>query len=212
MDLVDPRIDAYAAAHTTPVRPELTALHEEAAGSLRGPAMLSGPVVGRLLQAFIVALQPRLVVEVGTYAGYAALAMAEALPEGGRLVTLELVDEHADFAQRHFDASPLRDRIELRRGPALEQLRALDGPFDLVFVDAEKTGYPDYVEAALEKLAPNGLIICDNTLRDGMVLEDPPEDDGARVLAALNDRLAADDRVVSVQLTVRDGLTIIRRA
>jgi caffeoyl-CoA O-methyltransferase len=212
MDLVDPRIDAYAAAHTTPVRPELTALHEEAAGSLRGPAMLSGPVVGRLLQAFIVALQPRLVVEVGTYAGYAALAMAEALPEGGRLVTLELVDEHADFAERHFDASPLRDRIELRRGPALEQLRALDGPFDLVFVDAEKTGYPDYVEAALEKLAPNGLIICDNTLRDGMVLEDPPEDDGAQVLAALNDRLAADDRVVSVQLTVRDGLTIIRRA
>jgi caffeoyl-CoA O-methyltransferase len=212
MDLVDPRIDAYAAAHTTPVRPELTALYEEAAGSLRGPAMLSGPVVGRLLQAFIVALQPRLVVEVGTYAGYAALAMAEALPEGGRLVTLELVDEHADFAQRHFDASPLRDRIELRRGPALEQLRALDGPFDLVFVDAEKTGYSDYVEAALEKLAPNGLIICDNTLRDGMVLEDPPDDEGAQVLAALNDRLAADDRVVSVQLTVRDGLTIIRRA
>ena len=94
------------------------------------------------------------------------------------------------------------------RGPALEALAALDGPFDLVFIDADKTGYPDYYEAALAKLAPNGLIVADNTLHGGGVLE--PDSEGDHVLAQLNDRWAADERVIATQLTVRDGLTLIR--
>jgi caffeoyl-CoA O-methyltransferase len=208
-ELVRSDIEAYAEAHTTPFAAAMERLHAEAAADLPYPSMLSGPVVGRLLETLVFALRPRLVVEIGTYAGYSALAMAGALPPGGRLVTLELDDAHAAFAQRHIAASPYADRIELVRGPALESLAALDGPFDLVFIDADKTGYPDYYEAALAKLAPTGLIVADNTLREGQVLAPAGESD--RVIAELNDRWVADPRVIATQLTVRDGLTLIRR-
>jgi caffeoyl-CoA O-methyltransferase len=209
-DLVRSDVEDYAAAHTTPLGDELRALHEDAARALPYPSMLSGPVVARLLQALVVAQQPRLVVEVGTYAGFSALAMAEVLPPEGKVITLELDDDHADFAQRRFDASPHGERIELVRGPALASLTRIDGPFDLVFIDADKTGYPDYYEAALAKLAPDGLIVADNTLRGGRVLE--PESEGDRVMADLNAAWASDPRVVATQLTVRDGVTILRRA
>jgi caffeoyl-CoA O-methyltransferase len=136
--------------------------------------------------------------------------MAQALPPGGRIVTCEVVDENADFAQRHIDASPYADRIEIRRGPALDTIASLDGPYDMVFIDADKTGYPGYYEACVPKLAPDGLIVADNTLRDGTVLDPDAGDDGARAIAAFNDRAASDPRVVSVQLSVRDGLTLIR--
>ena len=135
--------------------------------------------------------------------------MAAALPPGGRVVTLEIDDASADFAQRHIDGSPFADRIEIVRGPALESLATLDGPFDFVFIDADKTGYPDYYEAALAKLAPTGLIVADNTLRGGGVLAPGSESDHA--IAQLNDRWAADERVIATQLTVRDGVTLIRR-
>jgi caffeoyl-CoA O-methyltransferase len=207
-DLVRSDVDAYAAAHTTPFPAWMARLHGEAATELPYPAMLSGPVVGRLLETLVFALRPALVVEVGTYAGYSALAMAAALPPGGRVVTLELDDTHADFAQRHVDASPYADRIEIVRGPALASLASLDGPFDMVFIDADKTGYPDYYEAALAKLAPTGLIVVDNTLRGGDVLA--PDSEGDRVIAGLNDRWSSDERVIATQLTVRDGVTLIR--
>jgi caffeoyl-CoA O-methyltransferase len=207
-DLVRSDVDAYAAAHTTPFAAWMERLHGEAAAELPYPSMLSGPVVGRLLETLVFLARPRLVVEIGTYAGYSALAMAAALGPGGRIVTLELEDAHADFAQRHVDASPYADRIEIVRGPALASLARLDGPFDLVFIDADKTSYPGYYEAALAKLAPTGLIVVDNTLRDGGVLA--PDSDGDRVIAALNDRWASDERVIATQLTVRDGVTLIR--
>jgi caffeoyl-CoA O-methyltransferase len=207
-DLVRSDVEAYAAAHTTPFAASMERLHAEAAAELAYPQMLSGPVVGRLLETLVFALRPALVVEVGTYAGYSALAMAAALPPGGRVVTLEIDDTNADFAQRHIDASPFADRIEIVRGPALDSLATLDGPFDLVFIDADKTGYPDYYEAALAKLAPTGLIVADNTLRDGGVLA--PDSESDRVIAQLNDRWAADERVIATQLTVRDGVTLIR--
>ena len=209
MDIVRPEIDAYAAEHTTAPEPWMQRLHAEAVAELPYAEMLSGPVVGRLLQTLVAVMQPRLVVEVGTYAGYSALAMAAALGPDGRLVTLEINDDYADFAQRHVDASPYAERIELRRGPALASLEALDGPFDLVFIDADKTGYPDYYEAALAKLSPHGLIVADNTLRDGHVLA--PDSDATRTIDELNARWAGDERVVVAQLTVRDGLTLIRR-
>ena len=208
-ELVRPDVEAYAAAHTTPFEDWMEALHDEAARELPYPSMLSGPIVGRFLETLVAIMQPRLVVEIGTYAGYSALAMAAALPSGGRVVTLEIDETHADFAQRHFDASPYGDRIELLRGPALESLEQLDGPYDLVFIDADKTGYPDYYEATLAKLSRDGLIVADNTLRSGTVLA--PDDEAGRVMADLNDRWASDERVVATQLTVRDGLTLVRR-
>jgi caffeoyl-CoA O-methyltransferase len=211
MDMIRPEIEDYAAAHTTPMAEHLERNDAEARESLPFPAMLSGPVVGRLLQALVFAAQPRLVVEIGTYSGYSALAMAEALPPGGRVVTLELVDEHADFAQRSIDGSAYAGVVEIRRGPALESLAGLDGPYDFVFIDADKTGYPDYFEASLAKLADHGVIVFDNTLRSGTVLDPPEDDEAARVMDELNERLAHDERVVAAQLTVRDGLTVVRR-
>jgi caffeoyl-CoA O-methyltransferase len=208
-DLVRSDVEAYAEAHTSAYDSFMEDLNARAARELPYPSMLSGPVVGRFLETLVAVMQPQLVVEVGTYAGYSALAMASALPAGGRLVTLEIDDAHADFAQAAFDASPFGDRISLVRGPALESLAALDGPYDLVFIDADKTGYPDYYEAALAKLSSSGLIVADNTLRSGTVLS--PDDEASRALASLNDLWARDERVVVTLLTVRDGLTLVRR-
>jgi len=154
------------------------------------------------------------VLEIGTYSGYSALSMAAALPAGGRIVTCELLDEHADVAERHIGAAGLADRIEVRRGPALDTIATLDGPFDLVFVDADKAGYLGYYEAVLPKLAPRGLIVVDNVLWSGRVAQPPADDDSESTLALreFNDHVAADERVVSVMLSVRDGITLVRRA
>jgi caffeoyl-CoA O-methyltransferase len=203
-------IEAYAEAHTTPEAAHLRALAEETHAAMSSPEMLSGPVAGRLLEILTWLARPRLVLELGTYSGYSALTMAAVLPPGGRIVTCELSEERAAFAQRHIDASPYADRIEIRRGPALDTIASLDGPFDLVFIDADKSGYPDYYEAVVPKLAPAGLVVIDNTLQDGEVVD--PHSEQARVIADFNDRVMADPRTVNVLLTVRDGITLARRA
>ena len=207
---LDDAIEAYIEAHTTPPEPHLAALAEETRETLNAPQMLTGTVEGSFLEALVWTAQPQLVLELGTYSGYSALAMAAALPPGGRIVTCELSNEHADFAQRHIDASPHADRIELRRGPALDTVAALDGPFDLVFIDADKPNYVNYYEAVLPKLAERGLIVADNTLWSGNVAGEEDQSDAAVALRAFNDRVREDDRVVCVMLSVRDGITLIR--
>jgi caffeoyl-CoA O-methyltransferase len=137
--------------------------------------------------------------------------MAEALPPGGRIVTLELDPGHAALAQRHIDASPYADRIEIRVGPALETVAGLDGPFDLVFIDADKPGYRDYYEAGLRLLAPGGLIVADNVLWSGRVLDPARDDPDTRAIVAFNEHVAADPRVVTVMLTLRDGMLLARK-
>ncbi|HKC82487.1 MAG TPA: O-methyltransferase [bacterium] len=208
--LADEHLEAYIEAHTTPPEPHLAALAEETRATLNAPQMLTGTVEGRFLEALVWTARPQLVLELGTYSGYSALAMAAALPPGGRIVTCELSDEHADFAQRHIDASPHADRIELRRGPALDTVATLDGPFDLVFIDADKPNYVNYYEAVLPKLAERGLIVADNTLWSGNVAEEEDQSDATVALRAFNDRVRDDDRVVCVMLSVRDGITLIR--
>jgi predicted O-methyltransferase YrrM len=209
--LADEQLAAYIEAHTTPPEPHLAALAEETRATLNAPQMLTGTVEGRFLEALVWTARPQLVLELGTYSGYSALAMAAALPSGGRIVTCEVSDEHADFAQRHIDASPYADRIDLRRGPALDTVAALDGPFDLVFIDADKQNYVNYYDAVLPKLAERGLIAADNTLWSGNVATDEDQSDAAVALRAFNDRVRDDDRVVCVMLSVRDGITLIRR-
>jgi caffeoyl-CoA O-methyltransferase len=208
--LASEQLEAYIEAHTTPPEPHLAGLAEETRAALNAPQMLTGTVEGRFLQALVWMGRPQLVLELGTYSGYSALAMAAALPPGGRIVTCELSDEHADFAQRHIDDSPYADRIELRRGPALETVATLDGPFDLVFIDADKQNYVNYYEAVVPKLAERGLIAADNTLWSGNVAEDEDQSDATVALRAFNDRVREDDRVVCVMLSVRDGITLIR--
>ena len=203
--MISDKLEDYADAVTSPWGELLQALEGRARDELPYPQMISGPVVGRLLETLVFLIQPKLVLELGTYAGTSALMMAGALPEGGRIVTCELSDEHADWAQAGIDASPYADRIEIRRGPALETIAAIDEPIDLCFIDADKPGYPSYYEAVLPKLSPHGLIAADNTLRGGQVLEGDVMDD-------FNRYVAADPRTVQVLLTVRDGVTLIRHA
>jgi caffeoyl-CoA O-methyltransferase len=212
--ILEEALEAYAERHTTSPDPALSALAEETRAKLDAPGMLTGPVEGRLLETLVFALQPRLVLELGTYSGYSALSMAAALPPDGRIVTCEISEQHAEVAARHFAASPLGQRIELRVGPAHETIDELAGPFDLVFIDADKTSYPDYYEAVLPKLSERGLIVADNTLWSGRVLEadSPDATPETRALAAFNERVAGDPRVACVMLTVRDGITLIRRA
>jgi caffeoyl-CoA O-methyltransferase len=208
--LLSDSLDAYVDAHATPLEPLLVELHEATYASLSYPQMIAGPVLGRLLRFLVAMLAPRLVVEIGTFSGYSALAMAGGLPDGGRIVTCELSPERAAFAQGYFDRSPYGERIELRVGPALDTVGALDGPFDFVFIDADKEGYTGYYEAVVPKLAPRGVIAVDNTLYGGDVAD--PTEDGGRGMAAFNEHVLGDPRTESVLLSVRDGVTLIRPA
>jgi caffeoyl-CoA O-methyltransferase len=206
MEIIDPRIEEYAEQFTTPHDPLLAELSEETARELGMTQMLTGPVAGRLLEFLVWISQPKRVVEIGTFSGHSALAMAAALPDGGRIDACEIDPERAAFAQRYFDRSPHGSKIELHVGPALETLERLNGTFDFVFIDAEKEGYIDYYEAVLPRLADRGLIVADNTLASGRVVNESPP------IAAFNEHVAADPRSIEVLLTVRDGMTLIRRA
>lgn len=206
--------DAYAEAHTTPAPQYLQEIEAEARQTLAHPGMLSGVVVGRLLATLVFALRAQLVVEVGTYAGASALYMAEGLPPGGRIVSCEVSETNAEFARRRIAASPYGDRIEVALGDALETIAALTEPIDFAFIDGAKTEYPAYLGAVLGKLSPHGAIALDNTLSGNAVLGAPSSTIGSRdsrTLAELNERLAADERLVCALLTVRDGVTIVRR-
>jgi caffeoyl-CoA O-methyltransferase len=203
-------LDAYVDAHATPLEPLLQELHEATYASLSAPQMIAGPVLGRLLRFLVAMVAPRLVLEIGTFSGYSALAMAGGLPPDGRIVTCELSPERAEFARGYFARSPYGEHIDLRVGPALDTVTGLDGPFDFVFVDADKAGYPGYYEAVVPKLSPRGVIVVDNTLRGGGVAD--PEDGGDRAMAAFNAHVQADERTENVLLSVRDGVTLIRLA
>jgi caffeoyl-CoA O-methyltransferase len=207
--MIDEAIERYTEAHTTPPEPLLAKLAEETYATMSIPAMLTGGVVGRFLELLVAGTGARNVLEIGTFTGYAALSMAAGLREGGHIHTCDIEPTHAEIAQRYIDESPYADRITIHLGPALETIAELEGEFDFVFIDADKPNYDNYYEAVLPRLSERGLIAIDNTLWDGKVL-DPP-DANTRAIAELNDKLAADERIVVVQLTVRDGVALIRR-
>ena len=148
--------------------------------------------------------------ELGTFTGWSSIAMASALQPDGRVVTCDVDPDAQAIARRYAEEAGLADRIDYRLGPGLETMRSLEGPIDLVFIDADKEGYVDYYEAALPLLADDGLIVADNVLWSGRVAEDDP-DERTRTIMAFNDHVRNDERVVAVMLTVRDGMTLIRR-
>jgi len=205
-EIVEPALAEYVQRLTSPHEPLLAELSEETARQLGSEAMLSGPVAGRLLELLVWFGRPQRVLEIGTFSGHSALSMAGALPEGGRIDTCEVDPERAAFAQRYFDRSPHGSRITLHVGPALETVAKLDGSFDFAFIDADKEGYVDYYEAVVPRLTERGLIVADNTLWSGEVLE------GKVPIVRFNDHVAADPRTVQVLLSVRDGMTLIRLA
>jgi caffeoyl-CoA O-methyltransferase len=205
--VIDERIEAYAEAHTTAQTELLEELAAETRATMRIPEMLTGTVAGRLLELLVYATGAERVLEIGTFTGYSALAMAAGLPEGGHIDTCDIEPEHVEVAQRFIARSAYADRITVHLGPALDTIAELEGDYDFVFIDADKPSYDSYYEAVLPRLRPGGLIAIDNTLWSGRVLD--PQDDSA--IGALNDKLAADERVVCVLLTVRDGVTLVRK-
>lgn len=211
-DVVAPELEAYTEAHTTAPPSHLAAVAERTRASLAGPGMMVGTVEGRFLEMLVFALRAQLVLEIGTYSGFSALAMAAGLPPGGRIVSCELNPVHATAARDNIAGSPHAGRIEVVEGPALDTVQRLEGPFDLVFIDADKRNYVNYYQAVLDKLAPRGLIAADNTLWSGQVLDPADVSEDTVGLRRFNDMVAADPRVVCVQLPVRDGVTLIRHA
>jgi caffeoyl-CoA O-methyltransferase len=206
MEITNPRVEEYVERLTTAQEGLLAELSAETANELGSELMLTGPVAGRFLETLVWFAQPRRILEIGTFSGYSALSMAAALPEGGQIDACEIDPERAAFAQRYFDRSPHGSKITHHHGPAAETIAGLEGEFDLVFIDADKEGYVAYYDAVVPRLAAHGVIVADNTLSSGRVLE------GEGPLVAFNEHVAADPRTVQVLLPIRDGMTLIRRA
>jgi caffeoyl-CoA O-methyltransferase len=211
VDPVHPQIEAYAAAHTTPPADLLAEVAADTREAMPRPGMMSGLVESRLLEALIAISGARRVLEVGTFTGFGALTMASALPQDGRVVTLERDEDTAAVARSHIERSEHAGKIELIVGDAREELTRLEGPFDLVFIDAWKGDYINYYEAVLPLLSPRGIIVADNVLWGGSVLEEAPDESEARGVQAFNEHVQADVRVHNVLLTVGDGLMLAWR-
>lgn len=210
LTLVPEEIEAYAAAHTTPLPPLLDELVAETQARFGDRAtMLSGQVEGALLQMLVNAGGARRVLEIGMFTGFSAQMMAAALPDDGRIITCDVDAKAIEVAKSYFARSPHGHKIEVREGPALDAMKTLEPGFDLIFIDADKGNYTNYYEAALPLLAPVGLIAVDNVLWSGRVLDPQEPDDHA--IAAFNAHVQADPRVSNVILSVRDGIMLIRR-
>jgi caffeoyl-CoA O-methyltransferase len=208
--IVFPDIEAYATAHTTGEPSYFGVLADDTRAKSAFPQMMVGTLEGRFLSTLVYALAPQLVLEIGTFTGYSALSMAESLPAGGRIITCDINEEHVAIARSHVEASPYADRIEFRVGPALDTIASLEGPFDLVFIDADKTNYLNYYEAVLPKLSARGLIAADNVLWSGNVINADDTSADTEAIRAFNDHVRDDPRVDCVMLTVRDGVSLIR--
>ena len=209
--VADPAMEAYAAAHTTPPSERLRAVDRSTRAFSAHPAMMIDATEARLLAILVAATGARRILEVGTFTGFSAIGMAEALPPGGHVTSLELDPAHAAKAAEHIRAAGMEERITIEQGPALETLDRLSGPFDLAFIDADKPGYPAYLEAVVPLVRPAGLILADNVLRGGRVLDPDDPDPGIRAMRTFNERAAADPRLEVVMLTIRDGVTLMRR-
>ena len=205
-------IEAYAEAHTTPLSPllaELVQVTEECKGA--EARKLCGLLAGQTLQMLVAATGARRVLEIGTFTGFSALMMAAALPANGELVTLDLDADALAVARAFFARDPHGFKIRVVEGPALETLPGLTGPFDLVFIDADKENYTAYYEATLPLLGEHGLLVVDNALWYGRVLTGDPADPETLGVLDLNERVQNDPRVVNVLLTVHDGMMVVRR-
>ena len=210
--LLSPAIAEYVHAHTTPESALFRDLCDETQASLDSPQMQVGRVEGALLRLLVAISGARRILEIGTYSGYSGLAMAAALPEGGSLITCDVDPVATAVARRYFDQSGYGDRITIRLGPALETIASLaaeERRFDLVFIDADKENYSNYWDAVLPLVPRGGLIVADNTLWSGRVLD--PQEPTDRAIVAFNRKVAEDPRVEQVLLSVRDGVMLSRK-
>jgi caffeoyl-CoA O-methyltransferase len=202
-------VEEYAIRHTTLLPPLLEELKDLSIERYGGRTIVSAELAGMLLKFLVASVKAQNVLEIGTFTGFSALIMASALPQDGKLVTCEIDQRMAEVARGFFKRSPHGSKIKIRMGPALETMRTLEGPFDLIFIDADKENYINYYEASLELLAPNGLIAVDNVLWYGGVLD--PRSAADHDIVAFNKHVTNDPRTENVLLTVRDGVMLVRR-
>jgi caffeoyl-CoA O-methyltransferase len=212
MDIVSAAINDYLLAHSEHADDVLRDLAEETHRELGGRAMMQiSHDEGELLTMLVRITGARQAVEVGTFTGYSSICIARGLPDDGHLLCCDVSEEWTAIARRYWERAGVADRIELRIAAAVETLRSLpaEPSLDFAFIDADKTGYPAYVEEILPRLRPGGLMVLDNMLRDGRVLA--PENDDDRAIHELNQALVGDDRIDVVLLPVRDGVSLARK-
>lgn len=207
---MEQELEQYILHHIDSEGQLLSQLNRDTHVNLLRPRMLSGHLQGRILKMICRMIAPVRILELGTFTGYSALCMAEALPDNGELHTIEIDDELETFIRKYFDRSPYRDRIHLHIGDAREVVPRLDGTFDMVFIDANKRLYCDYYDLVFDKVRPGGFILADNTLWDGKILQSPLPSDAQTIgIMRFNEKVATDTRVEKVILPLRDGLTLI---
>lgn len=207
---ITPELGAYLDRVAYREHPVLTRLRTETA-LMPEASMQIGPEQGALLALLVRLVDARRIVEIGTFTGYSSTAMALALPADGRVVCLDVSAEWTDRARAAWEEAGVADRVELRLGPARESLASLeDGAFDLAFIDADKPSYDEYYTGCLRVVRPGGLIVLDNMLQRGRVADPGNRDPGPETIRALNERIAADERVEHVLLPIADGMTLAR--
>jgi caffeoyl-CoA O-methyltransferase len=212
MNFLPEKIENYAQDHTSPEDVLLHELNRQTHIKVLQPRMLSGHLQGRLLSFISKMIQPKNVLEIGTYTGYSALCLAEGIPEGGQLTTIEIDPEIANFAQQFFNKSPYKECIDLRVGNALDILAASSEIYDFVFIDADKGNYVNYLNLIYDKLHPGGYLLADNVLWSGKVTEPVNDkDEDTKVLVEFNKQIHQDARFENILLPIRDGLMLARK-
>lgn len=209
--MIDDQLNDYVLQHSSAEPEVLHRIMRRTGQRLVNPRMLSGHLQGRLLSMISHMVHPRLVLELGTFAGYSALCLAEGLAEGGKVISIEKNDELEDFIHENLSLSPLGEQVEVHIGSTAEVLPTLQGPFDLVFMDADKRLYMQDYEMLFPLVRPGGFILADNTLWDGHIIDPEYQDAQTQGLRTFNDFIARDARVEKVLLPLRDGLTLIRK-
>ena len=210
MNFISSKLQQYIDEHSMEESDLLKALDRETHQKVLQPRMLSGSYQGRLLALLAKMIQPKKILEVGTYTGYATLCMAEGLATGGSIDTIDYNEELSDIQRRYFDQSSYRSQIVQHLGEAKDVIKTLTGPYDLVFLDADKENYPHYFDLIIDKLETGGVILSDNVLWSGKVLE-KAADEATSALQEYNHKINTDARVETIILPIRDGLTITRK-
>ena len=209
--IVEPRVEEYAERYSTPPADLFRRLAEETRANTDVPQMMVGQLEGYFLFELVRISGAGRILELGTFTGYSSISMALALPPGGRIITCDVNEQTNAVARRYAAEAGVLDRIEYRLGPALETVAQLEGQFDIVFIDADKTNYVNYYEATLPLLADDGLMLVDNALSSGDVVDAANARESTQAIHALNERIHDDERVENVLLTVRDGINLVRR-